>query len=345
MSGTSPFNILVWNPNRPERPPRERPNTRMPNAFSQVVNFDQSPNSNPPSSSPSGSPPSTSTSASYSHSNPRSHSYVPPYINSYQANQSEMEVSTSVSPQPSLIEQLSPFSSCEISDALIKLGLTHNASESPVQRGGYIPDINMLSPSPTVGDGQNTRVCGYAYTVKMVRGDDLQAPKPAQHFVDAAPAGSVAVISVPPNIKSAAWGGLMTAGAQFRGVHGVVIDGRIRDLIEHRAAGFPVFARGHSTLGQSPFTRPSELNVPVTILPRPDFEGAFENTFSAVEVHPGDIIVADIDGVVCIPPELLASVIDSCRYSKQVDEKCMIDIQQGRSIQETFQDWRKATKK
>ncbi|CAE6416076.1 unnamed protein product [Rhizoctonia solani] len=345
MSGTSPFNILVWNPNRPERPPRERPNTRMPNALSQVVNFERSPNSNPPTSSPSGSPPSTSTSASYTHSHPRSHSYAPPYINSYQASQSEMEVSTSVSPQPSLIEQLGPFSTCEISDALIKLGLTHNASESPVQRGGYIPDINMLSPSPTVGDGQNTRVCGYAYTVKMVRGDDLRAPKPAQHFVDAAPAGSVAVISVPPNIKSAAWGGLMTAGAQFRGVHGVVIDGRARDLIEHRAAGFPVFARGHSTLGQSPFTRPSELNVPVTILPRPDFEGAFENTFSAVEVHPGDIIVADIDGVVCIPPELLASVIDSCRYSKQVDEKCMIDIQQGRSIQETFQDWRKATKK
>ncbi|KAJ1304415.1 hypothetical protein OPQ81_005563 [Rhizoctonia solani] len=261
------------------------------------------------------------------------------------ASQSEMEITASASPQPSLIDQLGPFSTCEISDALIKLGLTHNANETPVQRGGYIPDINMLSPSPTVGDGQNTRVCGYAYTVKMVRGDDLQAPKPSRHFVDAAPPGSIAVISVPPNVKSAAWGGLMTAGAQFRGVRGVVIDGRARDLIEHRAAGFPVFARGHSTLGQSPFTRPSELNVPVTILPRPDFENAFENTFSAVEVYPGDIVVADIDGVVCIPPELLANVIDSCRYSKQVDEKCMIDIQQGRSVQETFQRWRKATNK
>ncbi|KAG8763777.1 hypothetical protein FRC11_012780 [Ceratobasidium sp. 423] len=338
MSDPSSFNILVWNSNRPERPHRERPNTRMPNAFSHVMNFDQNPHSNPPSSSPSASPPSASTSHSHSHS----HSYLPSYINPYQANHSEMELSTSASPQPSLIEQLASFSTCEISDALIKLGLTHKA---PIQRGGYIPDINMLSPSPTVGDGQNTRIYGYAYTVKMVRGDDLQAPKPAQHFVDAAPAGSVAVISVPPNVKSAAWGGLMTAGAQFRGVNGVVIDGRARDLVEHRAAGFPVFARGHSTLGQSPFTRPSELNVPVTILPRPDFENGFENTFSAVEVHPGDIIVADIDGVVCIPPELLAGVIDNCRYSKQVDEKCMIDIQQGRSIQETFQHWRKATNK
>lgn len=86
--------------------------------------------------------------------------------------------------------------------------------------------------------------------------------------------------------------------------------------------------------GQSPFTRPSELNVPITILPRPDFENCFENTFAAVEIHPGDIIVADIDGVVCVPPELASSVLDSCRYSKQVDEKCMRDIQQGRSVQE-----------
>jgi hypothetical protein len=86
--------------------------------------------------------------------------------------------------------------------------------------------------------------------------------------------------------------------------------------------------------GQSPFTRPSELNVPITILPRPDFENCFENTFSAVEIHPGDIIVADIDGVVCVPPELLVRVLDNCRYSRHVDEKCMMDIQQGRSVQE-----------
>ncbi|KAG8728064.1 hypothetical protein FRC12_022041 [Ceratobasidium sp. 428] len=256
-----------------------------------------------------------------------------------------MEPSADPSPQPNLVNELAQFSTCEISDALVKLGLTHNAKETPVQRGGFIPDVSMMSPSPNDMAGQNTKICGYAYTVKMVRGDDAYAPKPAQHFVDAAPPGSITVISVPPNIKSAAWGGLMTAGAQARGVRGVIIDGRARDLVEHRAAGFAVFARGRSTLGQSPFTRPSELNVPITILPRPDFETCYENTFAAVEIYPGDLIVADIDGVVCVPPELLENVVDSCRYSKAVDEKCMIDIQSGRGIQETFQHWRKSSKK
>jgi hypothetical protein len=165
MSNSSHFNILVWNSNRPERPHRERPNTRMPNNISHVINFDQT-HSNRPFSSPFTSPPSTSI--SYSHAYSRWHPYPRLYssINPYQANQLETEMSTSASPQPSPIEQLVQFSSCEISDALIKLGLTHNAKDAPVQRGGYIPDINMLSPSPTVGDGQNTRICGYAYTVK-----------------------------------------------------------------------------------------------------------------------------------------------------------------------------------
>lgn len=78
---------------------------------------------------------------------------------------------------------LSEFSTCEISDALIKLGTPH---------GGHIPDIHMLSPAdPT------TRLCGPAYTVQMVLGSDTSAPKLSAHFVDTAPEGSVVVISAP----------------------------------------------------------------------------------------------------------------------------------------------------
>lgn len=310
MDNRSSYNVLVWDSKRPDRPTRSRQTQRA-----QIMDI-------PPIRQQ---PSNTSSNSSSSYSTP-------------------MEVPANASPQPVLAHELADFSTCEISDALVKLGLTHNAKENPVQRGGFIPDIRMMSPSPNDMAGQNTKICGFAYTVKMARADDPYSPKPAQHFVDAAPPGSIAVISAPPNIKSAVWGGLMTAGAQYRGVQGVVIDGRTRDLVEHRAAGFAVFARGGSTLGQSPFTRPSALNVPITILPRPDFETCYENTFSAVEIHPGDLIVADIDGVVCVPPELIESVLDECRYSKVVDEKCMIDIQSGRSIQETFQHWRKSKK-
>ena len=80
--------------------------------------------------------------------------------------------------------KLAGFSTCEISDALIKLG-------SP--NGGHIPDIHMVSPSDAT-----IRVCGPAYTVQMVLGSNKDAPKLSAHFADTAPKGSVIVINAPP---------------------------------------------------------------------------------------------------------------------------------------------------
>lgn len=54
------------------------------------------------------------------------------------------------------------------------------------------------------------------------------------------------------DVESAAWDGHMTARAQSRNVRGVVVGGRTRDLVEHRASGFPVFAQGHSSIGDLP---------------------------------------------------------------------------------------------
>ena len=90
----------------------------------------------------------------------------------------------------------SDFSTCEVSDALIKLGVPH---------GGHIPDIHCISPlsgsesggRPAQGAGP-VRLCGPAYTVRMVFASDRDAPKLQQsHFVDLAPEGSVAFVSAP----------------------------------------------------------------------------------------------------------------------------------------------------
>ena len=126
----------------------------------------------------------------------------------------------------------------------------------------------------------------------------------------------------------------MTAGAQARGALAVVISGRCRDLAEHRDANFPVYARGQSILGQSTFTRPSELNVPVTI--EPDRPGSFPS----VTVHPGDIVLADLDGVVCVPVDLVGKVVERCKVARGIDSKCMEDIKNGKGVQETFAKWR-----
>lgn len=126
----------------------------------------------------------------------------------------------------------------------------------------------------------------------------------------------------------------MTAGAQARGALGVIISGRCRDLAEHRSAGFPVFARGHSTLGQSPFTRPSAVNVPLTIVPQ--LVGDTKDAFPALRVEPGDCMVADEDGVVCVPSDLVEKVVQLAEKGREVDAKCMEDIVAGIGVQEAF---------
>ncbi|KAI8071079.1 ribonuclease E inhibitor RraA/Dimethylmenaquinone methyltransferase [Gongronella butleri] len=215
------------------------------------------------------------------------------------------------------LQALKKFSSCEIADALLKLG------QKPW--GGYIPDIHMWSPAFCQGD---TRIIGPAFTVKLVKKEDTDAPSLKGHFVDHVTPGSVVVVSAPPDVKNACWGGLMSAGAQAKNCPGAIIDGRVRDLAEQRELGFPVFAKSHSILPQGAFVRASEVQVPVTFSESP------------VVIHPGDIMVADLDGVVCVPVDMVEKVVENCTKYVAIDNKCMEEIKKGHGVKETFDKYR-----
>lgn len=223
---------------------------------------------------------------------------------------------------PPKVGSMDDYSTCEISDALVKLGSPH---------GGCLVDIHCISPGPY----SDLRIEGPAYTVKMVPFDDKVSPKPSVHFVDGAKEGHVIVISAPKHVGSAVWGGLMSLGAKTRGAKGVVISGRCRDVAEHREAQFPVFARGTSTLGQKPFTRPSELDVPIVIHPDSIYSNDGEQ-WPGVQVRPGDWVVADADGVVVIPLEQMERVKEICSVSRKVDASCKRDLLAGKGVAETF---------
>ena len=140
-------------------------------------------------------------------------------------------------------------------------------------------------------------------------------------------------LSPSSDAKNAVWGGLMTAGAQARLVLGVVVSGRCRDVTQLRSKRFPVFARATSTLGQNTFTSPSQVNIPLLITPQADAATEqSEETFPSVEVHPGDWIVADESGVVCVPRELEPKVVEVAEEEKRIDELRMLDIKAGQSL-------------
>lgn len=132
------------------------------------------------------------------------------------------------------------------------------------------------------------KVVGPAATVLEAPTDEFVPPQHALDLIDECPAGSVICISVGGEADVAVWGGLMTAGAVANQHAGAILDGGVRDITEiRRDYNFPVYARSISpgtTLGRH---KTLASQVPVEI--------------GGVTVHPGDIIVADIDGVVVVP--------------------------------------------
>jgi hypothetical protein len=98
-----------------------------------------------------------------------------------------------------------------------------------------------------------------------------------------------------------------------------------------------VFARGHSTLGQSPFTRPSAVQLPILISPRSYApSNAAYGPPEGVTVHPYDVVIADHDGVIVVRPELVGQVLDLVEVGRVVDQRCRIDLEAGRGVAETF---------
>ncbi|KAI1506170.1 ribonuclease E inhibitor RraA/Dimethylmenaquinone methyltransferase [Biscogniauxia marginata] len=214
------------------------------------------------------------------------------------------------------IQRLRAFSSCDIGDALVKLKYPF---------GGFLDGIAMWSPDRRAGPA---RIFGPAVTVKMVAADDRTAPSPPRHFADYNEKGKVMYVQQPKGLYSACWGGLMSTRASYLGAGGVVIDGRTRDVNEHRELGFPVFARDTSILGSNTFTRASEIDVPLQ----------FKDD---LWVNPGDYLIGDADGVVVIPPSLMESVVDICQERAEIDEKTVEALKRGEEMGPTLKRLRK----
>ncbi|KAB2870337.1 MAG: RraA family protein [Burkholderiaceae bacterium] len=158
------------------------------------------------------------------------------------------------------------------------------------------------------------RICGPAVTVLEAATDEFVPPQHALDLIDEAPRGSVIVISIAggePDV--AVWGGLMTAGAVANGHAGAVLDGGVRDLVEiRRDYGFPVYARAVSpgtTLGRY---KTVASQIPVRV--------------GGIMVHPGDLIVGDVDGIVVVPKDHAAEVL---KLAQEIDAR---ELEQAKLI-------------
>ena len=169
-----------------------------------------------------------------------------------------------------------------------------------------------------ISDG---KIAGFAVTVQMdkVEGSPPAAVTPMQEVLDNGPANSVYVMSVQDGDDIAGIGGLMATAMNARGYTGAVIEGGVRDVAYLKKIAFPVYASGvvpSTSVGHYRATG----NVPVTA--------------GGVRVNPGDIVVADADGVVVVSKDIAAEVLVKAQALDQTEHSMYGYIEKLRSLQE-----------
>ena len=154
------------------------------------------------------------------------------------------------------------------------------------------------------------RLAGPALTVKTRPGDNLMIHK----ALDMAQPGDVIVVDGGGDLTNALIGELMTTYAQSRGIAGFVMNGAIRDLDVIGAGDYPVYAAGVTHRG--PYKDgPGEINVPVAI--------------DGMVIRPGDLILGDADGVLCVPIDQAETVLAAARAKLAAEKKTLQDIAAG----------------
>jgi 4-hydroxy-4-methyl-2-oxoglutarate aldolase len=163
------------------------------------------------------------------------------------------------------------------------------------------------------------KIAGPAATMKLVDvGKGPASPSPAMgslEAVKAAQPGDVLVIDHGGRMDVNSYGGIVGFTTQHRGLVGCVIDGVTRDVDEYRELGLPVYARGI---------------IQQSIRNRCAFAGHhIDVKLGGVKVRPGDLIMADDNGVLVIPQERAAEVLEIAREYKATEERIVAAIRNG----------------
>ena len=203
------------------------------------------------------------------------------------------------------VERLNALHTPVLADVLDRLGYREQC---------FRAEIRPLFPG--------ARAVGHARTVRTIPAPELDPAEPYRGemaAVDALGPGDVMVVS---ECDWSFWGELLSTAARYRGCRGVVIDGYTRDTRAITAMGFPVFCRGIHPADSLGRLDVAEHDVPIHC--------------GGVLVRPGDLILADDDGVVTIPQAIAELALANAEEKMRGENLVRKALAEGMSVAEAF---------
>jgi len=191
--------------------------------------------------------------------------------------------------QPDVIDELAAAGTATVHEAIGRVGYV----------GPHIVPIQ-----------QNTRIAGSAVTVLSHPGDNIMI----HAAVEVCTPGDVLVVVNTAPSTHGMFGDLLATSLMAHGVRGLVIDAGVRDTMDLRSMGFPVWTQHVSCQGTVKNT-PGSVNVPVVL--------------GGVTVQPGDVVCADDDGVVVVPRADAVWALDRSRERISKESATRVRLEAG----------------
>jgi regulator of RNase E activity RraA len=140
--------------------------------------------------------------------------------------------------------------------------------------------------------------------------------------IDALPPGSVLVTTGKGHLTTGIMGELTATALRVRKCRGAIVDGYTRDARKLIAMGYPTFAWGSSPIDTTGRARVVATNIPITI--------------GGVEVMPGDLVFADLDGIVVIPRVAEKEVVDRVIDRVNTESAVRRDLAEGKAMSDVW---------
>ncbi len=198
-----------------------------------------------------------------------------------------------------IIERLKKMDVASVSDAMDRLGVPCG-----------------LLGIKTVIPGK--KICGTAFTVHYIPCGITKGS--VGDFLDDVKPGEVVVIDNGGRLYCTVWGDIMTFVAKNKGIEGTVIDGVCRDIPGIKENDYAIFSKSTYMVTGKDRVTVDYVNQPVSI--------------SGVQVRPGDIILGDDTGVVCVPAEMAEKVTEIAENIEKTEQAIIAEVKNGLTLKE-----------